>query len=120
MSRLALSLSRLADAVDASNSLPTEDGNGMKRVRNASDALTGKFSEIAENRGEQSMTSFAIQTRVSFDQLVDTFCRAVQYVKSEEFSHFDVDRVARAAGILSEKLVQREGGKPVEQPIEQR
>jgi len=66
------------------------------------------------------MTSFAIQTRVSFDQLVDTFCRAVQYVKSEEFSHFDVDRVARAAGILSEKLVQGEGGKPVEQPTEQR
>ena len=66
------------------------------------------------------MTSFVIQTQVRFDQLVDTFCRAVQYVKSEEFSHFDVDRVARAAGILSEKLVQTEGGKPVEQHTGQR
>jgi len=34
--------------MDARSSLPTEDGKGMKRVRNASDSLTGQFSANAK------------------------------------------------------------------------
>ena len=63
MSRLALSLSRLADAVDAGNSSPTDDGKGMKRVRNASDSLTGRFSANA-GRDQRSTAVDALATQL--------------------------------------------------------
>jgi hypothetical protein len=56
-----------------------------------------------------------IPAQVSFEHLIDTFCRSAPQVDACEYTRFDIDRISRALGYMNAKLSEYENKQALHQ-----
>lgn len=57
------------------------------------------------------MRKMVIAAEVSFEQVIEAFCRLAQYVDPRDYTRFDLDRIANAQAELNSKLAEFENNK---------
>jgi hypothetical protein len=82
--------------------------SGITFASNAARKPRGILPPLGTPQRRGTRMRVTIPAQVSFEHLIDTFCRAAPQVDATEYSRFDIDRISRALGNMNAKLTEHE------------